>query len=148
MLITAQPTTSSFLRELLKISGPTFMIIDGLDECEGDSQRRILSELALSLLKETRGVDSTLVKVLISSRNEREIRTRLERVPQISLSNETMFTSKDIAICTKEWLSCLTKDGLSCFEYMGADEMERIKQTVLIKADGEYHPRIFSKPDR
>ena len=121
------------LRDLLRALGPTFLIIDGLDECDGVHQRQLLSDLRAFLPSiKSAEQDQVAVKVLICSRETKEISGSLKRVPQVSLTEEKAKVSKDIVKFAKEGLSPLR-------DRFKAAVAEEVEQNVVNKANGE-HP--------
>src|ERR1700753_660778 len=126
------------LRNLLRTMGLTFLIIDGLDECEGIHQRQLLAELRTFLPSpKSAGTDRVDIKILICSRETREISGYLKKVPQVFLTKEKAKVSQDIAIFTKQGLSSLR-------DRFEATSVEEIEQEVVSKADGE-HPYESSR---
>ena len=123
--------TRDLLKDLLGASGPIFLIIDGLDECEGSHQRQLLLDLR-AFLPSNKSVDQgqLAMKILICSRETKEIVANLKKVPQVFLTKEKVKVSKDIAIFAKEGLSPL-RDRFS------ASAVEEIERGVVNKADGE-----------
>jgi hypothetical protein len=120
-------TVKDLLKDLIRASGPTFLIIDGLDECEGAHQRQLLSDLRA--FRGT-GQDQVAVKFLICSRETKEISAGLKKVPQVFLTEEKVKVSKDIAIFAKDSLSPLR-------ERFNTAIAEEVEQTVVKKADGK-----------
>ncbi|OAP57410.1 hypothetical protein AYL99_08148 [Fonsecaea erecta] len=120
------------LKELLRASGPTFLILDGVDECDGSHQRQLLSELRALLLPNKNTEEGQLAfKILICSRETKEIVSSLRKVPQVLLTKEKASLSKDITLFAKESLSPLR----GRFNDPVVDEIE---QTVVEKADGMF----------
>jgi len=78
-----------FLEKVLKeLDRPLFIVIDGLDKCDGPSRRAVL-KLLRTLVQETQQS-----KILISSRSEEEILEQLEEADKIDISD----TNRDTAI--------------------------------------------------
>lgn len=67
----------SILKLLLDCAGPTYFVLDGLDEIELQERRRLLSEL-VKLLNECK-----TARILISSRAESDIERVLGALPRI-----------------------------------------------------------------
>lgn len=122
------------LKHLLRALGSTFLVIDGLDECEGAHQRQLLSDLRTFLPSiKSADQDQVAVKILICSRETKEILASLKKVPQVFLTEEKAKVAKDIAIFAKEGLSPLRGRFKTTI-------VEEVEQDVVNKADGE-HPR-------
>ena len=131
-VIPSATKAKDLLKDLLQALGPTFLIIDGLDECDGVHQRQLLSDLR-TFLPSNKSVsqDRVAIKILICSRETKEILGNLRKVPQVFLTKEKAKVSKDIAIFAKEGLSPLR-------DRFKATIVEKVEQDVVHKADGEY----------
>jgi hypothetical protein len=116
------------LPDLLSTVSSTRIIIDGLDECQENDQRAILTEL-LSAVKHS----VTPCKVFISSRAETYISRTLRKRPTISLSEkrEKEKVDKDIRRYVKHSLIELR----ASFPSTVVDDVEK---TIVQKANGEY----------
>ena len=83
------PPTHQELRELfrmaLSLSPRAFLVIDGLDECEKNACREILS-IINGILKTT----GCVIKIYISSQSDVQILHALAAYPRISLSTSTL----------------------------------------------------------
>lgn len=98
--------TRHLLKDLLGSLETIFLVLDGLDECEGPHQKQMLTELSTLLLPDQqRHLSQSKLKVLICSRETKEIARKLSKAPQISLSKEQQFVSRDIATFAKNSLS-------------------------------------------
>lgn len=129
-VVPSATTVKDLLKDLIRASGPTFLIVDGLDECEGAHQRQLLSDLRA--FRGT-GQAQNAVKFLICSRETKEISAGLKKVPQVFLTEEKVKVSKDIAIFAKDSLSPLRGR-------FNAAIAEEVEQTVVKKADGKENP--------
>ncbi|KIW10370.1 hypothetical protein PV08_11332 [Exophiala spinifera] len=120
------------LKSLLQASGPAFLMIDGLDECEGIHQRQLLSDMR-QLLVSTKPISENEVpiKILICSRETKDVGGSLKKVPQLFLTEEKDKVSKDIAEFAKDGLSPLK-------ERFDATVVAELEQDVVEKADGMF----------
>jgi hypothetical protein len=128
--------TMSKVKEVLLVfldmHGTIFLILDGLDECEAKHQKQILEELAA--LAEPyqhagHGPDIPRLKILVCSRETRDINRKLNRAPCVSLTKETRLVSRDIATFTNR----CTIDIKTRFGPVVADE---VKKELTTKAEG------------
>jgi hypothetical protein len=72
-------TLFSILKKCLEFPQETFIVIDALDECDGREELlRFLVDLSKSALR---------LKLLLASRNERDIQQELGSLPQMALSD-------------------------------------------------------------
>ncbi|KAL8860971.1 MAG: hypothetical protein Q9178_002726 [Gyalolechia marmorata] len=69
----------------IKQTALTFVIIDGLDECEKNSR-----EVLLSLLTRLNGSESSTIKTFISCRQEDQILRSLQKVPMIQMTTSAL----------------------------------------------------------
>ena len=122
----------SLLRRLIGSLGKVYMIVDGLDECDGSEQRRALKEL-LELPVNDPACELHRLKILICSRETPEILRMLAKTPCISLTDEQARVSKDIATYTKVSLAELRNDYESAL-------VNDIEQQIISKADGRVSP--------
>lgn len=123
------------LRNLLQFSERIFLVLDGLDEFEGPDQRQVLQEIT-NLVTPTRDLDHLNLKVLVCSRETREITRKIGQNAQIFLSDEDQSVSRDIAIFTRNSLSEL-KDRFP------NDEIDVIRDSVVQKANGGSDPNLL-----
>lgn len=117
------------LKALLKTSERIYLILDGLDELQGDDQKQVLTELG-SLAIPERYERSINIKVLICSRESKEISRKLARSPHVSLSEEEACVQKDISTYTRHNLEELR--GRFCNNVVDA-----LEQEIVEKARGE-----------
>lgn len=123
--------TTELIKNLLEALPSTFMVLDGLDECEGLHQRQLLRELSNLLLPDqSRKPDRLSLKILICSRETKDILGKLKKVPQVSLNDEQRLVSRDIAKFTRDSVLEL-RDR---FENTVVDEVE---EGIVEKADGK-----------
>ncbi|OAL28588.1 hypothetical protein AYO22_02782 [Fonsecaea multimorphosa] len=124
--------SKDLLKDLLRACGPTFLILDGVDECDGSHQRQLLSDLRAFFLPNKNTDEGHLpIKILICSRETKETMCHLKRVPQVLLTKERVKVSKDISLFAKESLSPLR----GRFSGPVVDEIE---ESVVEKADGMF----------
>jgi hypothetical protein len=121
------PRTREVLSDLLRTMKSAFLVIDGVDECGVAHQRQILSELQ-SLL--TRNDEGNTMKVLVCSRETKEIGRRLGRVPKLSLSESKEEVDRDIATFTTKRLAELQ-------ERFSEDIVIEIGNEIVRKAGGK-----------
>ena len=124
---------------LLDSLGTIFLILDGLDECEAIHQKQMLAELtALRQIPGNRPSGAARLKVLICSRETKDIQRKLIKVPTVSLSKQ-QFVDRDIAIFVRNSLQELVER----FEEAIVHELER---DLVSKADGELYPnQVFER---
>ncbi len=111
----------------------TYLILDGLDECESAHQKQILAELTdLTLPGKTQEASSSLkMKVLVCSRETKDITRRLSRAPQVALGEESEHVSRDIATFTQRALSEL-------YDRFDQAVVDELNHEIVKKADGKY----------
>lgn len=120
--------TKQILIDLLRPLQTTYLVLDGLDECEPQHQRKILEELAN--IQKAIGPDSCL-RMLVCSRETADILNQLRKAPKISLNDEKVYTSRDIAKFAHRSLCQLYEK----FENL-TDKIVEIEQEVVRKANG------------
>jgi hypothetical protein len=123
------PKVRDLLETLLRSPGITYIILDGLDECESTDQRHVLSELQNLLRPDVRTKDEKL-KVLICSRETKEISRKLNQARQIFLSDEQQEMSRDICKFTKSSLAELS-------DRFSTEIINEVSGEVVKKADGK-----------
>jgi hypothetical protein len=116
------------LQDVLQATDTVFIIIDGLDECDGSHQRQLLVDLDSI----RRATDGNACKFLICSRETKEITARLKKCPQVSLADEQAAVAKDIESFVDDSLTPV-RDRFS------AQLVEELQQQIVRKADGGYH---------
>ena len=114
------------LKNLLEFLERIFLVLDGLDEFEGPDQKQVIHEIA-NLASDPYQQN---LKVLVCSRETREIIRKIGRNVQISLGDEDQFVSRDIATFTRNSLSELR-------DRFDDDVVEAVGDKVVQKADGE-----------
>ena len=65
----------------LKLSGPTFIVLDGLDECDKEPRQQIIT-----LLNRLSELDGLIAKPLILCRDEDQLLRSLQWIPQIRIT--------------------------------------------------------------
>ena len=74
--------TKGLLRDMLKTLGTTYMIVDGLDECDSLHQRQVLADLSTLLPPDLDKLPNcATLKVLVCSRETIEIKRKLNKGP-------------------------------------------------------------------
>ena len=117
------------LGTLLQSPSTTYIILDGLDECESADQRNVLSELQNLLRPDARTKDEKL-KVLICSRETKEISRKLNQARQIFLRDEQQEMSRDICKFTESHLAELSGR-------FSAEIINEVSGEIVKKADGK-----------
>jgi hypothetical protein len=120
----------ALLLDLLTVIETTLFVIDGLDECEESDQRGVLTELLDLVNSSKKGL-----RILFFSRESRDIKRKLDKVPQISLSDEETSMSEDIELFTKASL-------LELRQRFEEHIIDAIEQVLIRKANGT----LFSQP--
>lgn len=124
------PTLSKIrlaLKECLYAIEHTFLVVDGLDECEPLHQNQLLSEL----MQMSEPADPLKLKVLVCSRESKEIKRKLGNKPVLSLREEKEYISKDIALFTKKHLQDLK------YRFQ-EDVIDSIATEIVSRADGMF----------
>lgn len=134
-LVATISKTRDLLKDLLQLSESSFIVLDGLDECEESHQRQMLSEI-FNLCHPSNG--QRKAKVLLSSRETKPIVRKLKNSPQISLRKEHDSLRQDITRFTKASLSELT-------ERFGDALVDEIGDIIVQKADGRSSSAVKSR---
>lgn len=118
---------SDLLNISLKAIGSKLIVLDGLDECPPEEQKRI----ALWLRKHIDSVanEPELSKCVIFSQNDATIRSYLAKVPELSI------TSKDNKADIEAYSSVRAKDIQGKFD-LADDLTKNITDQTVKKADG------------
>lgn len=123
---------SNILKDLFRTLDTTYLVLDGLDECDGRQQKQILKELSSIMDSVSVGSSSrNALRIFISSRETREILSKLRSAPQISLTDEHALVSGDIAIFAKHRLTELRET------FNDNSLIDKIEETLVQKADGK-----------
>lgn len=117
------------LKKLLETSERIFLILDGLDELQGDDQKQVLAELG-GLSHPTRYERSIRVKVLVCSRETKEISRKLSKSPCVALSEEESCVQRDISLYARHRLRELRDRFCN-------DIVDALEEEVVEKAKGE-----------
>ena len=126
--------TKDLLKDLLRCLETTYILLDGLDECEGSHQKLILTEFSNLVLADSEAkLSPPKLKILVCSRDTKDIARKLNKAPQISLTSEDRHVSQDIASFTKNSLAEL-KDRFD------DTVVEEIGNAVVKKAEGKKFP--------
>jgi hypothetical protein len=121
--------TIELFSNLIKDSGPTFIIIDGMDEIH-EIERRLLLKALIGLSQTHKDV-----KLLVSSRGERDISSLLGNdVPSVRVDHRNkedieIYIQKEIDIWLPE-LQSLGADDQTC------SEVKALSQSIVEKAKG------------
>lgn len=123
------------LKDLLMCLETTYLLLDGLDECEGSHQKLILTELSNLAPADPEEV-SVKLKILVCSRETKDIARKLTKAPLISLTSEDRYVSQDIASFTKHSL-------LELKDRFDDTIVEEIGKAIVRKAGGKTNPFCF-----
>ena len=128
--IASASNTSAILQDLIRSLNATYLVLDGLDECGDQHQKLILKEIS-SLLEPAPGRTPVRaqLKVLVTSRETKEILKKLKLAPQVSLSHEQQLVSHDMALFTRRNLSEIR-------ETFGSAAVDEVEKEIVRKADG------------
>ena len=130
-LMPSTQRVSEILSGLLRLLNETYIVLDGLDEIQPKQQKSVLKELfSLQNASAAEGRETTIFKILISSRQTKTILPQLKRASQICLSTEQRLVSSDIAIFTKNSLNELRE------RFDNAEELDKIERSLVTKSDG------------
>ncbi len=129
----AGPVTSSecvkLMIQLASQRTITTIVIDALDECDLSSRAELLEALD-QVLEESAG----LIKILISSRNDRAITCHLEGFPNITINANDNHT--DIARFVEHEVDTMIKSKKLLWGKVSTELRKLIKQTLCERADG------------
>lgn len=110
-----------------------WILLDGLDECDTDKQARMLSLLS-QVVSKSSSSESTICKILVSSRPTRSLAKRLGKKETLSLGDEKVALFEAIRQYASQRLQSL-HNKFSQLD-IGADEFGEIEHGVAQKADG------------
>lgn len=94
---------TELILQLLELYPQTTIVIDALDECDEEKREYLLFALK-KLIKESRGV----VKIFVSSRDDRDIVQQLEDVPNLYITADDsrgdieIFVQDEVSKCIKD----------------------------------------------
>ncbi|CAI6339363.1 unnamed protein product [Periconia digitata] len=138
-------TTTANLEGLLRTSLTTlseasklqivWIVIDGIDDCETEKQTRLIS-LLYGLTSQSASENSTVCKILFTSRTHPTKTKRLSKKHVVSLGDEIQHISKAINLYTSVRLRSL--HGRLRELEMSAEDVERIGELVTAKAAGMF----------
>ena len=107
----------------------TTIVIDALDECDYSSRAELL-EFLKQLVEESAG----LIKIFISSRNDRSITCHLEGLPNIMVNASDNNT--DISRFVEKEIDTMIKNKKLLWGKVSTDLRQSIKDTLCERADG------------
>ena len=122
---------SALLPELARMYAKVTLVLDALDECDRSTRHILINEID----KLVRGSTSSVIKVFISSRPDKDIKHRFQVGPNVCISaTDTGEDIKKFIIATinnspPDWLAEVTST---------AGLREEIVDTLCEKADGMY----------
>jgi DNA-binding transcriptional regulator/RsmH inhibitor MraZ len=111
-----------------------WLLLDGLDECDADKQGRVVS-LLNQVASKSSSSESTICKVLVSSRPTGVLANRLGRKHTLSLTDEKPALEEAIRQYASQRLHSLHQK-FSQLD-IGTDELREIEHGVARKADGK-----------
>ncbi|PFH57630.1 hypothetical protein XA68_14769 [Ophiocordyceps unilateralis] len=112
-----------------------WLVLDGVDECDDNTQKRIIW-LMNQISSEPSQSGGTVCKVLISSRPSRIISSRLRRRSIVSLTDEKVSLEAAIRLYTSQRLGYQFQQPGQI--EVNPDEMVEIQESVVEKADGMF----------
>ena len=107
----------------------TTFVIDALDECDLSSRAELLESLD-QVVEESTG----LIKILISSRNDRAITCHLEGLPNIAINANDNHI--DIARFVEHEVDTMIKSKKLLWGKVSTELRKLIKETLCERADG------------
>lgn len=125
-------TSSECVKLMIKLASQrtfTTIVIDALDECDLSSRAELLESLD-QVVEESAG----LIKILISSRNDRAITCHLEGFPNITINAHDNHT--DIARFVEHEVDTMIKSKKLLWGKVSTDLKKLIKETLCERADG------------
>ena len=117
------------LAECLQVLEKTCIIIDGLDECDKDVRREIIS-LFTTLVKERNDAVPGSVRVLFVSTDEADIRKLLSKAVCLTLKGTDNFV--EMQDYTRTWAK-----RIQDLHTLTDQRMEEIVSEVMTRADGK-----------
>jgi hypothetical protein len=93
------------LCQSIEIRPVTYILVDALDECKLDDRRKLIQ-----CLKEVLRASSTIVKILIASRENPDIYKRLGQCPEVQLNSSQ--NEKDIEVYVETKVQQEFHDGM------------------------------------
>lgn len=125
-------TSSECVKLMIKLASQrtfTTIVIDALDECDLSSRAELLESLD-QVVEESAG----LIKILISSRNDRAITCHLEGFPNITINAHDNHT--DIARFVEHEVDTMIKSKKLLWGKVSTELKKLIKETLCERADG------------
>ena len=125
-------TIPNLLRSLLLCLPSSYIIVDGLDECDPEQQKHMLAKLdILLLLRKDEIPTRPEVKILICSRETKATPARLKNEPTISLTKEDEHVSRDIRTYTRNNIQVL-------YDRFEASIVDKLADDIVNKANGMF----------
>jgi DNA-binding Lrp family transcriptional regulator len=119
-----------------------WILLDGLDECDTDKQARVMS-LLNQVASKSSSSESTICKVLVSSRFTRILAKRLGKKQTLSLGDEKVALAEAIRQYASQRLQSL-HHKFSQLD-IGTDELREIEHGIARKADGKSYYRAMQE---
>ncbi len=107
----------------------TTIVVDALDECDLSSRAELLESLT-QVVEES----ADLIKILISSRNDRAITYHLEGFPNITINANDNHS--DIARFVEHEVDTMIKNKKLLWGKVSTELRKLIKETLCERADG------------
>jgi hypothetical protein len=117
------------LVKLLKDHARTTIIIDALDECSEQSRSSLMQSLRKLVNHST-----SLVRVFVSSRGDRDIAVRLQDIPNSSIHQG--LTAADMKRFVEHQVTHSIKYKDMLYGEVSPELQEKIRAELLAKADG------------
>jgi hypothetical protein len=111
-------------------------ILDGVDECNEETQQRIVNFVGRIIYLKVSGV---VCKVLICSQDAGKLTNMLKKKKSIALEDEKEAVSLAIGLYTKQRLKGMRTNEFSDLDITDAD-IEYTEITIAQKADGQSAP--------
>lgn len=128
--LTDENLCKDLLSTLLLSNHRTFLILDGLDECEPKTRRALLNFLDRAIAA-CESHDPGKLRVMIASRDEDDVRKSLTAAAQISISSS--LNEGDL----RKYIAKRCCQLHERFEELDQDDIDDIVRSTLHRADGE-----------
>ena len=125
-------TSSECVKLIIQLANQrtlTTIVIDALDECDLSSRAELLESLD-QVVEESAG----LIKILISSRNDRAITCHLEGFPNLTINAND--NHKDIAKFVEHKVDTMIKSKKLLWGKVSTELRKLIEETLCERADG------------
>ena len=130
--VPSMPLLKTLLRQLLQALPSSYIIIDGLDECEANDAQQLL--LGLDTALSLRDMDESSppeAKIMICSQETPAIAKRLRKEPTLTLSDEQSQIERDVRVYCRSRIEELHED-------FGDAVKDEISAQIVAKANGMF----------